>query len=173
MRVIDYPGTKQFKTVFEDICAHTSNVFSSDDVVTRVHESIHQINSELRNKHDCPAFYILQNKALLVDEPACKLSDVAKEIPQNQRGPNYQLYLVQAQQYWQNQPTYVLDEWSAYRAGAICAKETGVRVEDAQNHKNEFDKYAEALVRLAPELKVFLDYFKPNQDLPDYGTTYL
>ena len=174
MKVEKYPGSRKYSTVFEDIAAHTGNVFSDNDIVTRVHETTHQINSELRMKFHCPAFYILKDVVLLVDEPSCKLSDVAKEIPQAARGPNYSLYLVQAQRDWNNQPTYVLDEWSAYRNGAICGKETGVREQDSLNHKLEFDKYAEALVRLAPELRAFLDYFNEVKELSDYGTeTYL
>lgn len=175
MQVIDYPGTRKYTTVLGDIEAHTSSVFRSGDVVTNVHESVHQINSELRNKYHCPAFYILQDKAILVDEPKnVRLSDIAKEIRPAERGPNYQLYLIQQQKDWNNQPTYVLDEWSAYRAGSICAAETGVRVEDAKNHLVEFTRYAWALVRLAPELRPFMQYFDKNKDLPDYGTaTYL
>ena len=176
MKIIEYPGAKTapYKTVLDDIAAHSNNIFNSGDVVTKVHETLHGINSDIRNKYHCPGFYILQDKAILVDEPACKLSDVAKEIRPAERGPNYQLYLIQQQKDWNGQPTYVLDEWSAYRAGSICAAETGVRVEDAKNHFIEFTRYAWALVRLAPELRPFMKYFEQNKDLPDYCTaTYL
>lgn len=174
MKIISYPGAKTYTNVIDDVKAHTDNVFASADVVTKVHETIHQINSEIRNKFHCPGFYILQDKALLVEEPEIKLSDVAKEIRPAERGPNYELYLIKMQQYWEDQPTYVFDEWSAYRAGFICGVESGVRAEDAKNHFVEFTRYAWALVRLVPELRPFLDYFKEDKRLPDYGTaTYL
>lgn len=171
MKIVLYPGAKDsYTSILDDLKAHTNDVFASADIVTKVHETLHGVNSDIRNKYHSPGFYVLQDKALLLDEPACKLSDVARAVPIGERGPNFSLYLIRMQNYWENQPTYVLDEWSAYRAGYLCAKETGVREEDAYNHLVEFTRYAEALIRVAPEVRPFLEYFEDNRGLLDYGT---
>lgn len=67
------------------------------------------------------AAYCLEGRYLLLPEPSCRLSQIAQAVPQSWRGMSYQLYLVQQQRYWDGQPLYVLDEWTAYLNGLATA----------------------------------------------------
>ena len=47
----------------------------------------------------------------------------AHMVPQDLRGPSYQLYLVQQRRDWNNEPLYLMDEWTAYTNGTECGRE--------------------------------------------------
>lgn len=70
------------------------------------------------------AFYVLGGRGLRLPEPACQLRDVAEDVPLRLCGMAYQLYLVQQRRYWNDQPLYVFDEWSAYLNGLQTALDT-------------------------------------------------
>lgn len=96
--------------------------------MTWAHETTHGLNSNIRNKLAEPnkkinALYCLEGKCAIINEPKCKLSSVANAIPKSIRGPSYHLYLIQQQQYWNDTPTYLLDEWVAYTNGSECGRE--------------------------------------------------
>jgi hypothetical protein len=100
---------------------------------TQAHETVHIINSFARNemfskgRKRTNVFYCGQGKALVVENPSFNLTHVSNFIPGVLRGPRHKLYLVNQLEHWGDTPTYLLDEWSAYIAGA----ETGV--EDLKN----------------------------------------
>jgi len=71
------------------------------------------------------ACYVLKDRAFVAEEPPVSLSEVAGAVPSSMRGMSYQLYLVSQQQYWQNEPLYVFDEWSAYANGLSTALDAG------------------------------------------------
>lgn len=95
----------------------------ADDLITWAHETTHGLNANIRNAHYKPglrfnAFYILDGKAVLLEEPAnLKLSTVAPKVPQSLRGKIYQLYMIDQQKYWNDRPLYTWDEWTAYANG--------------------------------------------------------
>lgn len=104
-----------------------NNPYYDSDPITWVHEGTHGINSLLRQKHGKPCFYLLGGKALTCDEPVGSLIHVAYNTPNCLRGEIYQLYLIHAQKWWNKQPTYLMDELSAYLNGATCWKELKLR----------------------------------------------
>jgi len=67
------------------------------------------------------AFYVLGGQAFRAHEPALKLADVANAVPRDLKGMAFQLYLRDQQRWWNDQPLYVWDEWSAYLNGLATA----------------------------------------------------
>lgn len=93
---------------------------------TNAHETTHYANSEYSTSTH-KAFLIDNRYNLLPKITKFKLSDVAKTIPPIYRTSRYNLYLIQQQKYFQDNPTYIFDEWIAYING------TRVALEDCQN----------------------------------------
>jgi hypothetical protein len=114
--------------IVTDVESHlyAGHPYRDADRITWVHEGSHGVSSLLRNKWGCPAFYVLQNRAVLMPEPRTTLSAVAGRVPQSLRGEVYNLYLIQMQQWWNNQPSFVFDEWVAYTNGAEARRRLGI-----------------------------------------------
>ncbi len=99
--------------------------YSAQDKVTWAHETTHGINNSVRNANRksssrINAFYVLDGKALILDEPPVKISDIANNIPVVLRGDNtYNLYVIKQQKDWNDIPLYLFDEASAYTNGAL------------------------------------------------------
>lgn len=123
----------------------SNNPYSDSDKITHVHESCHGISSQLRNRLHKPAFYTLHDTYFVVDEPRTTLAAVAKSIPVEKRGPVYALYCVNAQQWWNDQPSYLIEEMVCYINGAEARKELGIK-----------DRYE--TVKYAEELAVYVSY---------------
>jgi len=95
---------------------------------------------------------VLGGKALTCREPVVLLSDVANSTPLSVRGDVYRLYLVKRQRYWNAQPTYVLDEFSAYINGSKARKAEKIpgRQETVQ-YMQEFIVYSLVMLYAAEE----------------------
>ena len=107
--------------VLDDIDSHlpAGNVYTREsDPVTACHEGTHGVNSDLRQAYHKAGFYVLNDRAVLIDNPAITLTAVAREIPASLRGFCYNLYFVQQLRDWNDTPTYPFDEWTAYTNGA-------------------------------------------------------
>ena len=83
------------------------------------HETIHALNSRLRNAAGpgMNAAYFYGCGAVVLREPPITLAQVAAAV--TKRGQLYDTYFVQMRVGWNNQPLFLLDEMSAYLAGAI------------------------------------------------------
>lgn len=118
-----YPPKRQVNITgyLGDVESHLSpnHPYKSDDKITWTHEGTHGINSNLRNAYKGEAcVYLLDNTAFRMNQITYwKLSDIAREIPQNLRGDIYKLYMVDQQRYWNDTPLYTIDEMSAYLNG--------------------------------------------------------
>lgn len=94
---------------------------------TNVHETVHGINNELRNgykkllKKNVNGFYAGEGKGVIVMNPSLRIRDTISYIPNVVRGYRYNLYFVKQLGDWDDVPTYPIDEWAAYIAGAECA----------------------------------------------------
>lgn len=88
------------------------------DRITAVHECSHGIASQIR-KGRTNGFYLLENRAIGLDEPDGKKSDCVKFIPADMRYGRFATY-VTGQREWEDSPLYLFDEWVAYRNGAAC-----------------------------------------------------
>jgi hypothetical protein len=150
-------------TILGDIESHLNagHPYGDPDRITSVHEGTHGINSLLRNQYGMPCFYLLNNKAAKIPEPRTTLAQVALKIPRSLRGDVYQLYLIQMQGYWNNQPSYILDEYVAYTNGAEARLQLGIRDrQETIDYMLEFSVYATCLARnhSTPQLKEFLKW---------------
>lgn len=144
-----YPTKTPYTDPYSDIKAHCVQWTDYDDRMTEAHENTHQINSEMRGRlgDGRNAFYCLNDKCIVFREPPVRLSDVAKAV--RVRGKVYDLYLVQAQQWWENEPLYLLDEMVAYTNGAIVGKKYGVNGwEYERDRAQELTYYAYTLCDL-------------------------
>lgn len=94
---------------------------------TNAHETVHGINSYLRNKYfkelkqDVNGFYAGEGFGIILKNPKLTLRQVKNYIPNCVRGYRFNLYFEKQLVYWDDTPTYPIDEWSAYVAGAECS----------------------------------------------------
>ncbi len=114
--------------VLADIESHLwrGNPYREADHVGWVHEGTHGINGLLRDRYGRPGFYVLDNRAILIQEPATTISAVARLVPPSLCGEVYNLYLLRGQFYRNSRPSYLFDEWTAYTNGAVARRELGV-----------------------------------------------
>ncbi len=95
-------------------------------------------------------FYCLNGKLIALQKiKQTKLSDVAARVPAQWHNYDYNVYLVNARQWWNDQPTYILDEAVAYRAGSAARGYT----QDDLNHLAEFRVFADALVQAVEQVE--------------------
>lgn len=149
--------------VVSDIESHLwdGNPYRDRDRITWVHEGTHGINSQLRETYHMAGFYVLENRAVLLREPATTLATVAALVPPRLRGSVYDTYLMEAQASWNNQPSYIFDEWVAYTNGLEARCRLGIKDrEETGRFAAEFIPYAICVPRAAnskdPQLKAFL-----------------
>jgi hypothetical protein len=151
--------------IISDVASHTKDVYSDSDHATVSHETCHGINNDLRNRfhgsYNC--FYLMGNLGYRVKEvKTINLNDVAKAIPEKYRGGIYQLYLVSQQRWWKNEPSYLLDEQTAYTAGTGAALVEGndFRADDSGFRMLEMMVYCNYLKKLAnqKDISEVVDY---------------
>lgn len=128
-KIVKFSPTRSvtgYSKYLSDIESHmpAGHQYRDSDKGTWAHETTHGINSRIRSAYansgkKLNGFYILDNNAVLIEEPPLTLSTVARYVPTSLRGDVYKLYMVEQRQYWENEPLYVLDEWTAYTNGVI------------------------------------------------------
>lgn len=92
--------------------------------MTWAHETTHGLNSRLRSgSPGFNAFYVMNGKAVIVKEPKGTLWQIGSLVPDSLRGPSFNLYLGEQRRYWDETPTYLLDEWTAYINGSEVGSE--------------------------------------------------
>lgn len=132
---ITHPDVKATDKL-SDTISHTPGELISNSYPrsTRAHETVHLINSYLRGKlfesgkRNFNAFYCGESQAIILKNPDIKIRHVLNFIPASLRGGRYNLYFLEQIKYWDDVPTYIMDEWSAYIRGAE------VGVEDFYNN---------------------------------------
>lgn len=138
---------------------------------TNVHETVHGINNVLRNtytknlKKSVNGFYADNGKGIIVENPKITLRDIIPYIPEVLRGYRYNLYFVKQLGDWNEVPTYPMDEWSAYIAGAECAiddSNRGIAIQksDYVSGALEFSIYCTALALVTKHKQQ--DYWNNN-----------
>ncbi len=160
--------------VLADIVNHLpasyGRTYFDSDPITWGHETSHGIHAHLRNNFNntgqrANAFYLLNNRAALVQEPDIRKSTVAPFVPASLRGSRFDLYITGSAD-WDDTPLYVWDEWNAYINGG----EVGVDMverglwdrgwRDGVAGQLEFTVYALALAMAVAEQDP--DYFARN-----------
>lgn len=115
--------------IVADIESHlpSNHPYRDNDKITWVHEGTHGINSQLRGLYGKPAFYVLRDRAIVLQkEPQTTLSEVARGIPISLRGDVYVLYLINSQRWWNNEPEYLFDEFVAYTNGSEARRQLAI-----------------------------------------------
>lgn len=159
-----------------DIDCHMpqNHKYRFDDKVTWAHETTHGVNSLLRNKFRIDnGYYLIRNKAFLIGSPKLTLREIANNIPINQRGRIYDLYMVKAQQWWNNTPFYMMDECCAYINGTLVGIEVGMKDRAVYSFDNglELWRYMKVAQRMSREINFeeqkdldkFIDRFEKNR----------
>ena len=152
--LINYPPLRQNDgSVYEDVAAHCSRPSRGDGRYTDTHETSHFVSSEIRNKHAGKnnAFYVLQDRAYVVDHPPITIRDIGGYVPSGLQGMRYDLYFVQQLRHWNEEPLYIAEELNCYTMGGSCAlddRQAGRSLDrtDAVAGALEFSVYTAALV---------------------------
>lgn len=161
------------KSFFADIINHSNDPFMTHDRDTNAHETTHGINSDIRNNLGKPrdnAFYVGNDKAIIIREPNMKKSSAIPFIPMKLRSSRFQLYFITNQD-WENEPLYIFDEWVAYLNGSTVSIEDAERGgtparTDAVKANLEFSIYSVAIA-MAVE-KHDPNYWKTNTQFKTY-----
>lgn len=132
---------------------------------TNVHETIHGINSYLRNKavketknYKLNGFYAGSGYGIILENPNLRLRQVRDYVPSSVRGYRFKLYFEQQLGDWDDTPTYHMDEWAAYIGGAESAvddynnKIIDPEKSDSVSGSLEFSIYCTALAMAVKEL---------------------
>lgn len=147
---IVYPPVRQFYDAklgekLSDIESHmpAGHIYKDNDFVTYCHETCHGIHSNIRGKYKTDGYYLFGNAAAIFKSPKVTISQVIPFI--RHRGGVFNLYIVQQQRYWNNDPLYILDEWVAYSNGSWVGIELDLKRGESLEYALEFNFYVEAL----------------------------
>lgn len=142
------------------------------DPVTYCHEATHSLNARIRNTFPAGynAFYIGKGKCNVLVEPRTTLSVAAQYVNPQFRDSTFQLYFCQQAGDWEQQPLYILDEFSAYINGAQAARDLGRDPSSDDMQATKFCHFADCVVAAVcdhdpnyaqmDELEAFVDYQK-------------
>lgn len=120
--------------VLNDLECHIQegHQYRAANLVTWAHETTHGINSILRNKYGRPALYLTGNEFAYLKPAQKRLNHVAKIVPPLLHDHLYNLYLVEQQRDWDDDPYYILDEWSAYCNGCLLRNELLMKEDESE-----------------------------------------
>lgn len=148
----DYPKVNTDSsdaTLYGDIITHCKDwkhYAEPSSKYTTAHEITHGINNDLRllsgDWDHKNGFYVGQDRAVILDEPKIKKSDIIPFIPQELRSTRFSLY-VQGQQSWDDKPLYIYDEGVAYTNGAWAA----IQLKEQENYVEGMQPTMDAGVR--------------------------
>ncbi len=157
--IFHFPAQKltRFTGLLGDVESHLPASYGNQyiepsDHITTAHETSHGISSFLRNRFfrgtgRSNAFYLLNNKAIVLKEPPMRKSAVNRFVPKSLRGFRFRQYLV-GQDAWDDSPLYLADEWNSYVNGAAVGVDLarhGKRTRWVTDGLLEFNVYAIAL----------------------------
>ena len=159
-----YRSIKDKGPIYKDVLEHSKQKPFGDDAGRNinVHETVHGIHSDVRNEYEkklgyrLNALYCLDGNIILLKEPNITIRHVIKYVPEELRSYRWNLYFVQQLSNWDDQPTYILDEWIAYILGSKCAvndHELGIKTHrsDAVSGCLDFSIYAVAFAMAVKE----------------------
>ncbi|MEN6507151.1 MAG: hypothetical protein ABFD92_21660 [Planctomycetaceae bacterium] len=146
IRWVTVPRLRVPRDLCDDPSAHGGGNYDA-------HEDSHGVQGRLRQQYPGhEAVYLMHGRAALIPVPRFTLTAVARAIPERLRGKRYGLYLVQqARAGWDNEPTYVLNEWSCYINGLECdiLRRDRANIRHGIEVCREFEAYARTLLDIA------------------------
>lgn len=181
LKFIDVPKKNKSlddSSIYNDVISRQLDPFGNQNGRhTNVHETAHGIHSDLRNEYqkklgyECNAFYCLNGRAVVLKDPNFYIKDITKNIPKSLRSYRYHLYFVEQLKDWNDMPTYVLDEWTAYILGSECAVEdykNGIDhpKSDAVSGCLDFSIYSIAMAKTTKELDP--KYWEENPEFKEF-----
>ncbi len=106
-------------------------------------------------------FYVLENQAVIINEPNTHMTTVAKLVPRSLRGSVYQLYMISQARSWGDTPLYICDEWIGYTNGSEVRLDLKISSrQETLQYALEFCVYASCIPWASqnddPQLKAFL-----------------
>lgn len=137
--------------VFDD--RFTRIVRNRKDPGNWVHELTHRVHAMLRGqmkiKHGVQynSFYVFNGYAFSAPEPKVTLLQVAAEVPEADRGPDYEHYLKFAAKWRKYEPMFALDEATAYCNGMLYQISVGKPDQTGYRAMLEFLPYTDAVIR--------------------------
>lgn len=160
-----YPPIKNYShsnPVIQDLEQHmpANHQYRDRDLTTWAHETTHGLHGRLRNlgagTGKVNAFYCLNDYYVIFPEPSVKISDTIPYVPNQYKNHRlYNLYMVQQQRYWNNEPLYIMDEWIAYTNGSLVGNNERI---DSIESMIVFSFYATAMITAVNHLDS--DYIK-------------
>jgi hypothetical protein len=134
-------------TILHDIDTHLPEMYGDyywdyEDLEVAAHETTHGINSAIRKNLDFGppppnknGFYVTGNRAIVLLEPHMVLSFVRGFVPQSLRGNQFAFYIENPSD-WEDLPSNILDEWTAYVNGAAAVDELWTKGLYKKPHNN-------------------------------------
>lgn len=170
------------------------HIYKDEDKITWGHETTHGINSNLRMKFSTKTtslgdvqllgtwiddihghkvfksyaringFYVLEDRAVIINEPDTTVGTVAELVPRSLRGGVYKLYMIDQAKSWNDTPLYIFDEWTAYTNGSEVRLDLGIKERsETVLYMLEFNVYALCLAQACKtEDMQFKNYLKWN-----------
>jgi hypothetical protein len=117
-------------SIYNDVLSHSRELpfGNHNGRYTNVHETAHSIHNELRNTYKAllknnklNVIYLLDSQAAIVYDPNISIKMIQPYVNPSLRSTRYRLYLEKQTEFWNDYPTYILDEWNCYILGAECA----------------------------------------------------
>lgn len=150
-------------SIYNEVMSYSASPPFGDEYgrATNVHETVHGINSYIRNKfykEKMNGFYAGSGYGILVKNPKLRLRQIKDYVPLSLRGYRFKLYFEQQLGDWDDTPTYHMDEWSAYISGAECAVDDAIKgiqfkeKSDSVSGALEFSIYCTALAMATKDL---------------------
>jgi hypothetical protein len=110
-------------TFYADVINHYAEVLNYPDVMTKVHETTHMVNANIRNANSGNVgFYIGNNNACVFPQPNFSKDKIAQFVPSALQGLSFNEYVVGMTE-WNDSPLYLYDEWKAYLNGGRAVVE--------------------------------------------------
>lgn len=170
------------------------HIYKDEDKITWGHETTHGINSNLRMKFSIRktslgetqllgiwiddihghkvfksyarinGFYVLEDRAVIINEPDTTVETVAELVPRSLRGGVYKLYMIDQAKSWNDTPLYIFDEWTAYTNGSAVRLDLNLKERsETVLYMLEFNVYALCLAQACKTEDVqFKNYLKWN-----------
>jgi hypothetical protein len=163
--------------VLSDINSHMpkGHIYTDADRITWGHETTHGIHSRLRNKYSkrstlvrdeqnkiswlsidrIGCFYVLENRAVILEEPPITITSARPYVPAALRGTIWHYMNTSS---WDNYPLYIFDEWVAYGNGAAVRHDLKIKDRaETVTYSLEMNVYAMAILHAASETEKATD----------------
>ena len=112
------------RKVFDDVMSHDSDDKSYGSIRATAHEHTHTASNKFYwtagKDNNYEYLYVLDNYGYKIHNVKVRLSQLARRIPSQDRDEDYNTYLIQAGQWFENAPLSVINEWNAYTVGTMA-----------------------------------------------------